>query len=393
MQAGIICLVLGYVLSQFYRAFLAVLAPVLKEDIGATPEQLSLASGMWFLIFALMQLPVGAALDRIGPRLTSSVLLAVGGAGGAVLFALAQTPTHITVAMGLIGIGCSPVLMSAYYIFAKDFAPALFATLAGVTLGLGTIGNVASSLPMTWAVGIFGWRETVFVIAALTFGVAVLLFLTIRDPKSDETEKSERGSVLDLLKMPVLWPIFAMMLVNYSAAAGIRGLWIGPYMQDVYALDVQAVGTVTLIMGLAMIVGNFVYGPMDRFIPSKKTIILGGNLIGATCCLALGLLPAEGIAFSVVLLSAIGFFGASFAVVIAHGRHFFPAHLTGRGVTLLNLFGIGGAGVMQSMSGRLHTHMADQSSVASDPYQALFLFFGVALLAGCCVYAFSKDVR
>ena len=34
---------------------------------------LALSSGVWFLSFALMQLPVGWALDRIGPRLTAAV--------------------------------------------------------------------------------------------------------------------------------------------------------------------------------------------------------------------------------------------------------------------------------------------------------------------------------
>ena len=66
MKLGIVSLVLAYVLSQFYRAFLAVLAPVLETDLGATAEHLANASGIWFLIFAAMQIPLGAALDRIG---------------------------------------------------------------------------------------------------------------------------------------------------------------------------------------------------------------------------------------------------------------------------------------------------------------------------------------
>ena len=45
---------------------------------------------------------------------------------------MATTPTHITIAMAMIGIGCSPVLMASYYIFARSHAPALFATLAGL---------------------------------------------------------------------------------------------------------------------------------------------------------------------------------------------------------------------------------------------------------------------
>ena len=41
MKVGIFFLVLAYVLSQFYRAFLAVLTPVLKTELGATPEDLA----------------------------------------------------------------------------------------------------------------------------------------------------------------------------------------------------------------------------------------------------------------------------------------------------------------------------------------------------------------
>ncbi|EKD61795.1 MAG: Major facilitator superfamily MFS_1, partial [uncultured bacterium] len=91
MRLGLAALILAYVLSQFYRAFLAVLTPVLAADLGATPESLASASGLWFLAFALMQIPVGEALDRFGPRRTASILLAVGGLGAG-LFAAATGP-------------------------------------------------------------------------------------------------------------------------------------------------------------------------------------------------------------------------------------------------------------------------------------------------------------
>ena len=102
MRAGIASLLAAYVLSQFYRAFLAVLSPVLIKDVGATPEDLAAASGLWFLAFAAMQLPIGSALDRFGPRWTTAALMSVGAIGAAV-FASATTPFAIMVAMTLIG--------------------------------------------------------------------------------------------------------------------------------------------------------------------------------------------------------------------------------------------------------------------------------------------------
>ena len=148
MRAGLVLLCLAYVLSQFFRAFLAVLAPLLERDIGTSPDVLAVASGLWFLSFAIMQLPVGWALDRIGPRRTASVLLLLGGGGGALVFALAQGALHVHLAMLLIGVGCSPVLMASYYIFARQFAPARFATLAALMLGVGSLGNLVASYPM-----------------------------------------------------------------------------------------------------------------------------------------------------------------------------------------------------------------------------------------------------
>ena len=91
MRAGFAALLVAYVFSQFYRAFLAVLAPVLAADIGATPADLAFASGVWFAVFAAMQIPVGHALDTLGPRRTCGWLLVLAALGAAV-FATAPGP-------------------------------------------------------------------------------------------------------------------------------------------------------------------------------------------------------------------------------------------------------------------------------------------------------------
>lgn len=388
MTPGMIFLVLAYVLSQFYRAFLAVLSPVLDADIGATPEDLAMASGLWFAVFAAMQIPVGWALDRIGPRLTSCVLLALGGAGGAAVMAMAQGPGAVSAAMVLIGIGCSPVLMASYYILARDFSPAVFATGAGIILGTGSLGNIGAALPLAWAVETLGWRETMWGLAAVTLAVAAVLALTVHNPKTPEG--GHKGSVLDLLKIPEMWAICAIMFVNYAPAAGIRGLWIAPYLGDIFGAGIGQIGTASLIMGLAMIAGNFCYGPLDRVFGTRKWVILTGNLIAAVACLTLWALPNQSAAFSIAAMAAIGFFGATFPVIIAHGRSFCPPHLVGRGVTLLNLFGIGGAGLMQFSSGPVFSRLSETAPPAMA-YGQLFGLFGVLILAGCVVYLFSRD--
>ena len=390
MQAGLIILCLAYTLSQFFRAFLAVLATALERDIGASAEDLAFASGMWFLVFAAMQLPLGWALDRIGPRRTAAVLIAVGAAGGSLIFAAATAPWQIAVAMGLIGLGCSPALMASYFIFAREFPLARFATLAALMLGIGSMGNLIASYPTAWAVETIGWRATMGALAALSLAVAAGVFLTVRDPERITSET--KGSVLDLLRMPVLWPIFALMIVNYAPSGAVRGLWIGPYLTDVYALSPAQIGQATLVMGIAMILGTFFFGPLDRIFGTRKGVVFAGNLACALVTLSIAYFINAGPLTVTLLMAAAGFTGATYPVIIAHARSFFPAHLAGRGVTLINLFGMGGIGLMQSLSGRLHSATNDPASVASS-YQAIFLFFGASLLVGVAIYALSRDSK
>lgn len=387
MQAGLIMLCLAYVLSQFFRAFLAVLASVLGQDIGAAPDDLAFASGMWFLSFAAMQLPVGWALDHIGPRRTASWLLFLGGAGGAAVFAMATTPFHVSMAMFFIGIGCSPVLMASYYIFARQYPVARFATLAAMMLGMGSVGNLVASYPTAFAVEHLGWRATLWALAMASWLVAAGIFLTVKDP--EKPEGGQKGSVLDLLKMPVLWAIFPLMFVCYAPSGALRGLWIGPYLSDVYGLDTGEIGLATLVMGTAMVAGTFVYGPLDRVFGSRKWVIFGGNALGVLAMLALIAVSGAPVWMPIGVMALVGFLGGSFPVVIAHGRAFVPPHLVGRGVTLLNFFGIGGVGIMQFASGRLHSSLAGGEAVA--PYLAIFGFFALALALGCVVYLFSRD--
>lgn len=385
MRAGIAALILAYVLSQFYRAFLAVLAPVLQADIGASPADLATASGLWFLSFAAMQLPIGAALDRFGPRLTASTLFGVGAAGVALL-AMAGSPLAVQAGMVLIGIGCAPILMATYFIFARAYSPAVFGTLAAATIGFASLGNIASSLPLSLAIESFGWRHTLWGMAALTALVAAALAVLVRDPPR---LPGSGGSVLDILRMREIWPILAMMAVCYAPQAGLRGLWVGPYFAEVHGFDARAIGQVSLWFGLAMVAGNFAYGPAERLFRSRKWVIFWGNAVTVGCLLALAAFAGAEPWVTTLLLVGIGLSGASFGIVIAHGRAFFPPHLMGRGVTLLNLFGILPIGIAQVITGRIHAGMA--GGMPETPHAAIFLFFALTTAAGLCVYLMSQD--
>lgn len=388
---GIAALCVAYVLSQFFRSFLAVLVPYLSRDLSMSASEMAYASGAWFVAFALMQFPIGAWLDRYGPRRTAAWLHGLAAGGGAALFALAQSPLQVIVAMGLVGVGCAPVLMATFFLFARNYSAAGFATLGSTFIAAGSLGNIAGSAPMAWAVEQFGWRPSMWFLCAVTLVTALAVLVLVHDPKQTHHDHPP-GGYLDLVRIRKLWPIFPMVFLGYGVAAGIRGLWVGPYLQDVHHLGTAEIGQATLMMAIALSLGSLFYGPLDRLFNSRKWVVLLGNLVVLAAVGAIALRPEMAVWQATVLFVAIGLFGASYAVQMAHGKAYVPAHLTGRGVTLLNFFSIGGVGVMQLLTGRTFDAIAATSGPL-DVYAGLFGLYAVALAVVLAIYLLAQDAK
>ena len=374
---------MAYILSQFFRSFLAVLSSVLASDIGAQPDDLAYALGLLFLVFAVMQIPVGWALDRFGPRIVSSVLLLIGGGGGAFLFASAQTPNHINLSMALLGVGCSPILMASYYIFARSYSPKIFATLAATFLGIGSLGTLIGASPLTYFVGILGWREAVELIGIFTILISALLLFTVKNPVKKNESSASAGGFWSILKLREILLIVPIAIICYAPVAGLRGIWLGPYFEQKFEASIDEIGEIGLIMSLGMILGTFFYGPLDRIFKTRKWIVIFGNGVCLLSVAALSFLPEVSYNFAIVCFTIIGFFGMSFPVVVAHGRSFVPIELSGRGVTLMNLFAIGGVAILQTVSGSVFDRVGD--------FESVFSMYFILILTGLSVYLWSTD--
>lgn len=389
LKAGLVSLVLAYMLSQFYRAFLAVLAPVLQDQVGAGPGDLALSSGLWFIAFALMQLPVGAALDRFGPRRTVAWLMAVGGAGGAVIFAMADAPWHLHLAMTALGIGCSPALMGPYFIFAREYPPASFGMLAGVLVGFGSLGNILGASPLVWVIEAAGWRQTLWGLAAVTLMVAALVLAAVRDPARLGAGHPQ-GSIGQILRLRALWFIVPLFGVNYAVTAAIRGLWAAPWLEQVHGSDATQIGRVTLAMGLAMVAGSFAVGPAARLAGSARRATMLFSAVMIVTLAVMWQAPALPLPAVTALLVVLGFFGSAYPLLMAHGRSFLPPHLVGRGMTFLNMISIGGVGVMQFASRPVYA-AAQGAYAPAQAFAMLWLFFLIPLAIGFLLYFLTPE--
>ncbi len=391
---GILALAVAYILSQFYRTFLAVLTPVLTAELALTKSDFAWASGIWFFAFAVMQFIVGVGLDRFGPRRTAVWIMAPFGTAGGLMFAGAQSPSMIIIAMALIGIGFSPVLMAAMFVFAKRFKPAQFASFSSMFIGFGIAGAVMGASPLAYAEDLIGWRGVMLGLAGVGVLISAWIWFGLEDPEvaGDNSTSSGFSGYLELLRIRELWQLWPSVFVAYGAMIGIRGLWAGPYLTTMHSGDANLIGSVTFWMSIAMVVAAFSLVPLNRIFPSVKYLAMGLNLCVAAACALLAFNPAMPLAAATATLVAVTLFGSSFVMQAAHGRAFYPPHLVGRGVTLLNAISIGGAGILQFTTGGLVAATSNPGAPGLQ-WSWLFGFYAVSLTLSVAIYSFSRNVR
>lgn len=389
-----VALLPAYFLSIFYRSFLSVIATSLMADLAMGPRELGILGSAWFIAFAAAQFPVGWALDRLGPRRTVSVAMAVG-AAGAFLFAYAGSAATGTLAMALIGIGCAPVFMASLFLFARTAAPSRFAFLTSVFIGLGSLGNLVGAAPLAIAAARYGWRPSMLVMAG-AFAVATLLAAAlIRDPPRAEQASGKAVGVIEglasIVRLKPLWLLAPITLTAYAILATARGLWIAPFMGDVHGLDSVVAGNAATAMAVAMVAGAFIYGGLEKAIGRVKPLVLWGTVATAVTFALLALVGAASLPLAIALFALIGAVGFTYAILMAHARIFFPAHLLGRGMTAVNFLFIAGAALVQSGSGWFIASQRAAGLDAASTFANLHWVFAGLLLASAVVYAFTPE--
>jgi MFS family permease len=389
---GIIILAAAYVVSHFYRSFLAVLSPQLSTELGLSPAQLSDALGAWFAAFALSQFLVGVLLDKFGPRWTTAGLFSLCGGGGGLLLASAQSGTAVLIAMILLGIGCAPILMASVYIFKRSYDNRKFATLTSTFMAVGLMGNILGSSPLALAMEAFGWRGVMDGLALLSVVLSALIVVTVKDPVALSDKGQQRGGYLEILKMRELWFIFPLVFINYGVVGGIRGLWAGPYLDLVHGMDAIGIGSVMLAMAIAMALGSFVYGPADRIFNTRKWVVLTGGTSSLICLFYWSLNPVASPETITILLVIMGFSSLFYGVLMAHATANIPARLTGRGVTLVNFFNMGGVGILQWSSSEVYRRQSNTLEPQAGFEGVLLLYLAVFVIA-LAIYAFSRDIK
>lgn len=384
---------LNFMISMFYRVSTAVISPALVNDLGLTTAQLSDLSAVFFYAFALSQLPIGVALDRLGAKITMA-LLSVAAVGGALLLATGRTPEQLIVARVLLGIGMSGNLMVVLALLAVWFPVDRFGFLGGLLVSVGTLGNLLAATPLALMTLWLGWRESFLVFAAVNaVVVASFLVVTKNHPPGHAPTAVKRASVfsgfLQLFQMYSYWAISLTSFVRYGYLAALQGLWAAPFL--IYGLGLGEISAsyALFAMGVGYMVALPVSGSLsDRVFRSRKKVVLASCV--AFCAIALSFVWCTRAVPE--WLVWIGFFclgcaAAPGQILYAHIMELLPASMIARAFTAVNLFTVLGAGLMTHILGLA---LAREPASLTDPSDFRSLWYVGALSLGIVSVLYSR---
>jgi predicted MFS family arabinose efflux permease len=387
----------AYFLSALLRAVTATLAPVFSSELGLSSGDLGLLAGAYFLGFAATQLPLGQALDRFGPRRVLLALLSVA-VLACIAFALAKTLAWLWLARALIGVGVSACLMAPLTAYRHRFGEPAQLRANSWMLMTGSLGMLASTLPVQWLLPLLGWRGLFWSVAALlSLAMVLIAWLVPRDEPSSPATQPDAAAVPGygvIFGHPYFVRLAPLAFVLYGGLVAVQSLWAGPWLTTVASRTPAEAAQGLFLINLAMLCAFFSWGLLMPPLRRRGVTVNGLITVGVPVSLALlALSIALGASAGAVIWAA---WCVSCTVVSlsqpALAQVFSPA-LAGRALSAYNLIIFAGVFCVQWGIGLAIDALVSSGWERPDAVRAAFALFGLCAAASYAWFLLRRGER
>lgn len=251
-------LTLVYTFNHIDRQILLILVEPIKADLEISDSAIGLLTGFAFAVFyATFGIPIAMWADRGNRRNILSIALATW-SGMTALSGFATNFWHLLIARMGVGVGEAGGTPPATSIISDLYAPKERASALGIyTAGIG-LGILAGFVIGGYVYQAFGWRVAFFVAGVPGILLAIVVRLSIREPKRGAVERRESdgeassfGETMSFIgkQSSFLWLLAGCCLICISANAFLA--WTPSHLQRTYA-----VGPADIAIPLGLLIGG-----------------------------------------------------------------------------------------------------------------------------------------
>src|SRR3954468_20128980 len=377
-----------YFVAVFHRMVLGVAALEAERRYHVGAGALSAFTAVQLGVYLAMQVPVGLAADRIGPRRSLAAGMAAIAVGEAV-FALSGTLGAGLAGRALIGLGDAFVFVNVLRVAHTWFPPARAALLTALTSLLGALGQLVTTVPAHLALDGLGWTATFAGAAAITAVLAAGALGVVRGapaagPGASET-RPEHDEVLATLRSAWsqrrtrlgFWAHFGLMTPFVTMTA----LWGYPWLVEAQGIPRATAASWLAFAVVALALAAPVVGRLGGRGPymQVRMALVTGTLLVLAWTAVLGwpdARPPHALILVALAISGVGSAVSVVAFMLARAGN--PAHVAGSATGLVNCGGFLAGSVAILAAGVLLGH---DGRTAIDFRDALLPMLGFSALS------------
>lgn len=352
-----------YLLAVFHRMSLGVAGPLATSRLDLSAAQLGTFVMLQLGVYATMQVPAGILIDRYGPRRMLLTAVLIMGSAQVLLSVAHHYPTALA-ARGLLGCGDAMTYVSVLRLASGWFPPRRYPTMAALSGLVGMIGNLVSTVPLTFLLTNLGWTVTFAAAGGLTLAVSVLLlrpaapapYRTVGSPRPRPTAREIRADVVATWRLPAERMALWTHLCTMAGPTAFAALWGFPYLTQALGYTPGVASSLLLMYVLVGVVTSLGQGPLL----SRRPAIRGGlaAAVAAACLLGWVTLiawpdgtPPTAVVMVVIIVFGIG--GPASGVGFLVARDYNPAHRISTATGMVNVGGFTGAVIMVLAIGQI----------------------------------------
>lgn len=378
-----------------HRVIPTVIVSDLRGDFAVSAAVLGFMLSGYFYGYAVSQPIVGVLVDRIGPGKVLAIFAFIATCG-IIVSATSTSPTWMFLGRLITGFGAGGDWVPGLKIIARYFRPRRHGILAGIVSAGGLSGGIVATAPYALLVEFMAWRNSFYLLAAVTLTLGILALLTSRrinliESNSESLSKHNAPgavrhqkwltSIRNCITKPMFWFIAMFLFLMGAILMTFQGLWGVPFLLDIYGLSRVSASNVIMLLAIGFVSSSLFSGFLiDRYVSLVgKWLIFGYSL--ATFCFFILFIWPDSLPLGVIALLcfSIGFGMGALVCIFKITPLTFAPEVYATSWGFLNIFSFLGTLLYQPISGWImDTFGVAGLTYSVAPYRALFLVLAIS---------------
>lgn len=263
-----------------YQYILRVMPNIMLDDImlrfNVGAAAFGQFSGIYYIGYTLLHMPIGLMLDRFGPRKVMS---------GCILFTtlgllpliMAENWAYPVLGRLLIGLGSSAAILGVFKIVRVAFSEKLFPRMLSFSVTIGLIGAIYGGGPLSYMHERMGYQAVVQLFALIGVGLAVATYFIVPNIKlaSEGTIFSNIKEVFSNRRV-----IFASLFAGFMVGPleGFADVWGKAYLKTLYGFENNMAASFSSLIFMGMCFGAPVLGFIAEKSRSYLAVVVGSGI-------------------------------------------------------------------------------------------------------------------